>query len=145
MSMTAAKATPNLPRRRALRLLLGLNAASDAAIGAFAAITPRAFYRHVVGVDLLGPYNEHLLRDVGSFYVAFGLLFAWAATTLGRELVRATCAAAIFTNLVHFTYHAAHLEHFSVGEAFAQTTLLAIGLALPILALLASRPDHTDP
>jgi hypothetical protein len=131
----------NRSRRRgwALRPLLWLLAGIDTALGVFAAIAPHAFYRHVPGVDLLGPYNQHLLSDVGGFYLGFGLLFAWAAWTLSRELVRATCAAATLTALIHFSYHAAHLEHFSIGTAAAQTAGLTLTLVLPLLALLVSR------
>jgi hypothetical protein len=140
MSVAPASAAKRRRRRGwALRPLLWLLAGIDTALGAFAAIAPHTFYRQVVGVDLLGPYNQHLLSDVGGFYLGFGLLFAWAAWTLSRELVRATCAAATLTALIHFSYHAAHLEHFGIGTAAAQTAGLTLTLALPLLALLASR------
>ena len=70
MSFSPATVTRDQRGRQALQLPLGVIAGSDAAIGAFAAITPHAFSRHVVGVDLLGPYNEHLLRDIGCFSCA---------------------------------------------------------------------------
>jgi hypothetical protein len=126
--------------RRDVRPLLCLLAAADAATGGFATIAPHAFYRHVVGVNLLGPYSQHLLTDVGGFYLGFALLFAWAAWTLSPELVRAACAAAILTSLLHFSYHAVHLEHFSTGKAIAQTIGLTFQVALPLFALLANRP-----
>ncbi len=126
-------------RRRALRLLLWLLAVADAATGALATVAPHVFYRHVLGVDMLGPYNQHLISDVGGFYLGSGLLFAWAARTLSPQLVRAACAAAILTAVIHFGYHAAHLEHFSTGKAAAQTAGVALQVALPLLALLANR------
>jgi hypothetical protein len=46
-----------------------------------AAFAPHAFYRNVVGVDLLGPYSQHLLGDIGGFYLGFSVLFACAART----------------------------------------------------------------
>ena len=137
--MNARSATPAPRHRRALRVLLWLLALVDAAIGGLGTIAPHAFYRHVLGVDLLGPFSEHLLSDVGGFYLGFGLLFAWAAWTLARELVRAACASAILTSLIHFSYHAAHLEHFTTGQVIAQTVGLAVVVVLPILALLANR------
>jgi hypothetical protein len=79
------------------------------------------------------------------FYLGFGLLFAWAALTLSRELVRATRVAATLTSLIHFSYHAAHLEHFSTGTAAAQTAGLALLLVLPFLALLASGSVDQEP
>lgn len=119
--------------------MLGSTAAIDAAIGAFATVAPHSFYRHVLGVDLLGPYNSHLLSDVGGFYLSLGVLFTWAACTLGRELIQATCTAATLVAILHFTYHAAHLDRFSPGQAAAQTVALVVAVVLPILAFRMSR------
>src|SRR5690606_28639992 len=52
-------------------------------IGLYGLVSPHGFYRNVIGVDLLGPYNQHLLTDVGGFYLGFAVVFAWAARTLG--------------------------------------------------------------
>ncbi len=46
------------------------------------------------------------------------------------------------TAVIHFGYHAAHLEHFSTGTAAAQMTLVALQVALPLLALLASKSAY---
>ena len=72
-----------------LRWSLRALAAICLATGAFAELAPHAFYRHVVGVDMLGPYNEHLLTDVGGFYLGFALLFAWGARRPSPELAQA--------------------------------------------------------
>jgi hypothetical protein len=121
-------------RRQLLRLVLWSLAAGSLAIGLLATLTPRYFYGHVPGVDLLPPFNQHLLSDVGGFYLGFALLFSWAAITLGRELVAATCAAWTLTQTLHFAYHAFQLDSFSVGQAALQTALLALLLSGPLLA-----------
>lgn len=115
---------------RALRATLTLLAAIAAAVGLFAAVAPHTFYREVVGVDLLGPYNQHLVTDVGGLYLGFAVLFAAAAVTLRRELVLATCGAWTLTQLVHFGYHLAHLEGFGAADAIAQTVGLGLLLVL---------------
>jgi len=46
----------------------------------------------VIGVDVLGPYNEHLLTDIGSLYLGFAIMLGWAAGTQSRQLVQASCA-----------------------------------------------------
>ena len=57
-----------------LRVALALLAGSSALTGLPAAIAPRAFYDRwpflTSWVDKLPPYNEHLVLDVGGFYVA---------------------------------------------------------------------------
>lgn len=126
-------------RRRGLRVLLGCVAAYLAGIGTYGALAPHAFYRNVVGVDLLGPYNEHLVSDVGGLYLGFALVFAWAALRPGRELVRAACAALTLTQAIHFAYHLAHLQPFVFVQAAEQTAGLIPLLLLPIGALVLTR------
>ena len=76
-------------RDRVVRVLLVLLAASSGLIGLWAAFAPRSFYddfpgggRHWVAAD--GPYNEHLVRDVGGLYVAMTVVAIVAAIVLRR-------------------------------------------------------------
>jgi hypothetical protein len=57
---------------------------------------------------------------------------------LWRELIRAVCSAWLVTEVLHSAYHLAHLDHFTVAEAFAQTASLALLLVLAaaVLALI---------
>jgi hypothetical protein len=41
----------------------------------------------------LGPYNEHLVRDVGALNLALGVLLASAAILLERRLARVSLLA----------------------------------------------------
>jgi hypothetical protein len=66
-------------------------------------------------------------------------LFAWAAVSLQRALVVPLCTAWIVVALLHFEYHATHLDGWDVGDAVAQTVLLALVLALPVAAAVAVR------
>jgi Domain of unknown function (DUF4345) len=127
------------PGRRTTRALLGCLATCDVGIGAYAAVAPHAFYRNVVGVDLLGPYNQHLVGDAGGLYLGFALLFAWAALRPGRELVRAACVGFLLTEVIHLAYHLAHLERFSFDQAVLQTMAVAPLLALPVAVLGQTR------
>jgi hypothetical protein len=76
-------------------------AAVYAIVGTYAGFAPHSSYRHVVGADLLGPYSQHLLSDVGELYLGFAVLFAWAARSLSLTLVRASFAAFALTQLMH--------------------------------------------
>jgi len=129
------------------RISLWLLAAEAAAVGVPAQLAPRAFYDSFpVGaswVDMLPPYNEHFVNDVAGFYVAFALLFAWAAVTLRRELVVPLCAAWGVAALLHFVYHVTHLDGWDAADAVAQTVALALVLALPVIAAVAA-PRHPD-
>jgi len=131
--------SPNLAR--AALAILALAAAS---IGLTATLAPQAFYddfpflRH--WVDLLPPYNEHLITDVGGLYLGFTVLFAWAARTLQPTLVRAVCSAWLLTAALHLLFHATHLEGFETGDAIAELASLALLLVPPPLAIWAVGP-----
>jgi hypothetical protein len=126
------------------RAALWISAASAAGVGLLAAFAPRAFYDDFpfLGhwVDRLPPYNEHLVTDVGALYLAFALLFAWAAVTLQRQLVQAACAGWILFGVLHFAFHARHLHGFGTADAVGELVSLAVVAALPLLALWAARP-----
>lgn len=128
----------------AARVALAILLISAASVGLVAAFAPHTFYadfpflRH--WVDLLPPYNEHLVTDVGGLYLGFAVLFAWAAWTLQPSLVRASCVAFLLTSVLHLIFHATHLEGFDTGDAIAQIGSLAFLLIPPAVAIWAVSP-----
>lgn len=131
--------------RLGLILLFG----SALLIGLTATAFPRTFYDDFPflahWVDLLPPYNEHLVTDVGGLYLGFAVLFGWAAWSLDITLTRAVSVAWLLTATLHLVFHATHLEHFGVGDAVAEIASLALLLVPPLLAIWASRPELTPP
>ena len=103
---------------------------------------PRSFFDNFPGfgmqwVAVDGPYNEHLLRDLGGANLALAvvILFAIARPTVG--LVRAVAAAILVAQVPHFIYHAAHLDVLPTAlDRVLQTAPLALTLAIPLLVLL---------
>jgi len=130
---------PEMRSRGAARAALGLLFVSALVIGLTAALLPRTFYDDfpfgASWVELLPPYNEHLVTDVGGLYLGFAVLFAWAAWTLERTLVRAVCVAWLLTATLHLVFHAGHLEGFSAADAIAEIASLALLLAPPAIAV----------
>ncbi|HWO16026.1 MAG TPA: hypothetical protein VNM89_04875 [Solirubrobacterales bacterium] len=110
-------------------------------IGIAATVAPRTFYDDFPfldhWVDLLPPYNEHLVTDVGGLYLGFAILFAWSAWKLQRDLVRAACVAWLVVAALHLIFHATHLEGFSTADAIGELIALAFLLAPPVAALWA--------
>lgn len=125
----------------AARATLAILLFSAVSIGLIATFAPHTFYedfpflRH--WVELLPPYNEHLVTDVGGLYLGFAVLFAWAAWTLQPTLVRAACAAWLLTTALHIGFHATHLDNFDTGDAIAQVASLALLLIPPPIAIWA--------
>jgi hypothetical protein len=126
-----------------LRVTLACLAVSAAVPGLQATLSPTSFYTGFplgrAWVELLPPYNEHLLRDVGGFYLAFALLFAWAAYRPAHQLVVPLCLCWSVSAVLHAVYHALHLEGFGAADAVAQTASLGAVLALPLLAVVLAR------
>lgn len=127
----------NSPRGARVALIVLLVA--TASIGLTATLAPRTFYDDfpffASWVELLPPYNEHLVTDVGGLYLGFAVLFAWAARSLDRTLVRALCGAWLLTATIHLVFHAGHLEGFSTADAIAEIASLALLLAPPLVAI----------
>lgn len=126
------------------RLALLYLLAATALIGVTATLAPHAFYADFPflahWVDLLPPYNEHLVTDVGGLYLGFAVLFGWAAASLDRTLVRAVCVAWLLTAALHLIFHATHLDGFGTADAVAEIVSLALLLVPPPLALWAVAP-----
>jgi uncharacterized membrane protein YhaH (DUF805 family) len=131
------------------RVALWILAAEAAAVAVPAVVAPRYFYdTFPLGaswVDKLPPFNQHLVSDVGGFSLAFAVLFAWAAVTLRRSLVLPLCIAWAMAALIHFIYHATHLDGFDAADAIAQTVSLALVLALPFIAAAAAPREPPEP
>jgi hypothetical protein len=131
--------------RGPLRALLVVLAVSAALPGLWATLAPRAFYIGFPAaahwVDRLPPYNQHLVTDVGAFYLGFAVLFAWAAMTLQRALVLPVCVAWSVFSAIHLAYHAAHLRGFPTADAVGEIVALAAVLALPALVVRLARTN----
>lgn len=134
---------------RTARSALWLLCASAALVGLTATLAPRTFYDDFPfiahWVNLLPPYNEHLVTDVGGLYLGFTVVFGWAAWTLERSLLRAACVGWLLTATLHFVFHAGHLEGFSTADAVAELASLAILIGAPLLALWASADSVLGP
>ncbi|QTV79974.1 hypothetical protein [Microbacterium sp. NIBRBAC000506063] len=125
------------------RTLLGITVAISLYTGFWAAFLPEAFYRSFPGfglhwIDVDGPYNEHLLRDVGGLYLALGAVSLAAifcrSATPGRI---AGLAWAVF-GVLHLGYHVQHL-HGSVVDIAGNIVTLGLSAALGVALLLPAR------
>jgi hypothetical protein len=130
---------------RLTRVVLALLAASAAVIGVWAAFAPRSFYDDFPGgghmwVAVDGPYNEHLVRDVGELNLALAVVTVFALVLLLRPLVLATAWAWLVYSGPHLVYHARHLAPFDGSDAVSVIVSLALAVLGPLLLLIPSRP-----
>ena len=94
-----------------------------------------------VAVD--GPYNEHLVRDVGSLNLALAFVAVLALITGSTLLARAAGGAALVYGVPHLLYHALHLDPYDTDDKVALLFSLGLAVLAGILALAA--PTADDP
>jgi hypothetical protein len=134
----------NLRRRQRVRAGLLFLAAGQGLSGAWALLAPRSFFDGFPGGDLgwvaaLPRYSEHLVRDVGAFNLAFAVLFLWAASSLEKSVVSASCTAWLVFAVPHLVFHLFKLERLSDASRIIQLIVLGITVLLPIGLLRANQ------
>jgi hypothetical protein len=114
-------------------------------LGAVAAAAPHTFYDDFPflahWVELLPPYNEHLVTDVGGLYLGFAIVLGLAAYRPRRDLVVAVCAGFLTIAVLHLLFHATHLSRFGTVDGIAEIAALASLLIPPGLAIWASSAE----
>lgn len=94
-------------------------------------------------VSLDGPYNEHLIRDVGGLNLALAAVTAAAAYAAVRALA-AVVSAGLLGGGPHLAYHAMHLEPFGTVDAVGQVMALSVQVAIPAYVLIESGTSPSD-
>ncbi len=134
--------TPTLRVPATVRLGLWAMAFFSLFAGIQQQFAPRSFFDDFPGfgmqwVAVDGPYNEHLLRDLGGANLALAVVIFFAIARPTAGLVRAVAAAMLVAQVPHFIYHAAHLDILPTAlDRVLQTASLAMTLAIPLLVLL---------
>jgi hypothetical protein len=130
----------DLSTKRLMRPGLAILAIPPAWVGIWATAAPRSFYDHFPGtsawVSPLGPYDEHLVRDVGAFDLGLLVVVLFALVTLDRRVVQAALVASIVSGLPHLIYHLTATGPLSTAD----NVLSLAGLALPIVIALVLLP-----
>jgi nucleoside-diphosphate-sugar epimerase len=126
-----------------VRLLLWLMAFGNLGVGLQATFTPRSFYddfplgRGWVQMD--GPYNQHLVRDVGSLNLALVVLVFAALVISTRALARTAAIVWLVNAVPHWVYHARHItmNDMAAGDRVGILVTLGAAVVLPVLVLIA--------
>jgi len=130
--------------RGAIRFLLFALAIPQALIGIWALLAPSSFYDDFPAgtdgwVNVLGPFDEHLVTDVGALFVALGFLLAYAAVNLSRPLVNAAATTWLLFAVPHFLWHVFNLEPYGTADAIGNAASLAWTVIGAVLILFLAR------
>ncbi|HXH56767.1 hypothetical protein [Iamia sp.] len=129
------------------RIALVVIAAGSLVVGVWAQAFPRSFYDDFPGagrvwVAVDGPFNEHLVRDVGGLNLALAFVAGFALVTRSVLVARAAGGAALLLGAPHLLYHATHLDPFDTADVVAQLVALSVAALSGLLALAAPRSDE---
>lgn len=133
--------------RGAIRFLLLALGVPQGLIGLWALVAPSSFHDDFpVGtagwVDVLGPFDEHLVTDVGALFLALAFLLCFAATTLRRETVFAAAVAWLIFAIPHFAWHVFNLEPYGTADAVGNVATIAWTVAAGLLVLFLLRRER---
>lgn len=126
------------------RVALGYLALISLQVGVWAQLAPRSFYDHFPGlgrawVRVDGPFNEHLVRDVGGLNLGIAAVLIAAMITLSRPMIIAVSAATLLYGVPHLVYHMVNTDRLGTGDFVASVGGLALFAAVPVALIAISR------
>jgi hypothetical protein len=129
--------------QRWARIAFGYLALLSLEIGVWAQFAPRSFYDHFPGlgrawVRVDGPYNEHLVRDVGGLNLGMAAVLIAALITLSRPMIITASVASLLYGVPHLVYHIANTGGLSNSDIAVSLGGLALFAALPIVLIVVT-------
>ena len=129
-----------------VRAILLTASLSNGVIGVWATLSPRGWYDDFPGfgkvwVAVEGPYNEHLVRDIGAWSLALTVLTLAAAWALERRFLIATGVALAVQAAAHAQHHITADNPFDSSGELAQAVsgIVLLGVLGAVVATLAWR------
>lgn len=120
-------------------------------LGIWASIAPQSFYDSFPGfgrtwVSPDGPFNEHLLRDIGGLWLGLSALLIYALVQRTPQLVRAAGLVVVVFSVPHVSYHIVKFDVLGLGDGAASLVSLVFVLTLGLGLLLSpASPDANTP
>ena len=129
--------------RRGVRAGLIVLALPQFAIGVWAIVSPSGWFETFPGagrnwLPLYGPFDEHLVTDVGSTFLALGVLLTLAAVWMDRRVVLAAAIAYLVYQVPHTIFHWANDGVLSDGDQIANGIALFLTIFLAIGIIVAT-------
>ncbi|KAA2243374.1 hypothetical protein F0L74_12800 [Chitinophaga agrisoli] len=124
---------------KALLYYLGI---SNGVTGIWALFFPKQFYTSFPGfgfhwIDIMGPFSDHLTRDVGAFFCAIGSMAIFAVIRPAINKIRLACYSNLVFAVPHLIYHCYMIHMFpTAADKFWGILALALGAIAPVIILL---------
>jgi hypothetical protein len=142
MSRTGALSSPMGMKLLLDRISLVFIAVTSAYTGVFAYFATRAWYDDFPGLGLrwlpqLGPYNEHLAKDVGAAYLALTVLSLIVLAHVRNQVVVRLAGAVLLTfNVLHFAYHLTMLHVYGPRDQVLNVVVQGLLVVAPVILLV---------
>ncbi len=114
-------------------------------VGLWAQFAPYSFYQYFPNlnwswVSLDGPYNQHVLRDIGGLNLALSMLIVIALLKPTTPLLKAVALSTLTYQIPHSFYHFAHLHLLpTLLQQISQTLILSLGVVASLIILWQSQ------
>ncbi len=128
------------------RVCLAILTFTGLLVGVWAYLAPVNWYNTFPGLGLrwlpvLGPYNEHFVKDVGAMYLAMAAVSVMAFCYVTNQALMRTAALALsIFNILHLIYHVTMLHMYGPLDAVLNmialtvVTVCSLALAIPVKA-----------
>jgi len=132
------------------RISLALVAFTSAYVGVFAYFAPESWYDTFPGFGFrwlpqLGPYNEHLAKDVGAFYLAVTVLSLIVLAQVRNQVVVRLAGAVLLTfNVLHFVYHLTMLHMYEPRDRVLNVIVLGLLVVASVVLLVPGAGRGAD-
>jgi len=128
---------------RWIRLALAYLGVVSLEIGVWAVLAPRSFYDDFPGlgrswISVDGPYNEHLIRDVGALNLALAAVVAIAAISMQRSAIVTAAVASLLWGVPHVAYHVLNTDGQAAGDVVASVAGLVAFALLPVALIVTA-------
>ena len=134
--------SPTRTRKR-IRTGLWLLGLPQLLVGIYALFLPRSFWRDFplgrAWVAALGPYNEHLVRDVGALFIAISVVLLFVASRPERRSVTFVMLGWLLFAIPHLLFHTSNTADFTTPDYALQVAVLAYQVLLPLVILRWAR------
>lgn len=112
--------------------------------GGWAYFWPRSFYEDfpvdgAAWVSTLGPFNDHLTKDVGAALLGMGAAALLVGNRGDVAAIRAVASGFVLFGVAHLGFHLGELDHFSPASAIAQVATLVALVLLPAVLVSMTR------
>lgn len=134
--------------RGGIRFLLLALGIPQGLIGLWAVFAPHSFYGEFPTgtggwVHVLGPFDEHLVTDVGALFVGLAVMMSMAALYLRRTLVTTATITWLVFSVPHLAWHSFNLGPYDTADAIGNALTLGwtvVGGLLILVLLYRPRP-----